>query len=84
MNQLQRTEALQRHLRGETMILEIYTDYGTKITLVGTSEDYVLVQTDLDADQEIERVFYARTDEGLQRAHVYAKMCVNGGGEYFF
>jgi hypothetical protein len=84
MNQLQRTEALQRHLRGEPMLLEIYTDYGTKITLVDTSEDYVLVQTDIDADQEIERVFYARTDEGLQRAHVYAKMCVNGGGEYFF
>ena len=66
------------------MILEIYTEYGTKITLVDTLEDYVLVQTDLDADQEIERVFYARTEEGLQRAHVYAKMCLNGGGEYLF
>ena len=78
MNQLQRTKALQRHLRGQimqTIKLEIITDYGTKVTIIDTGDDYLLTQIDLDAEREIERRYYARDDEGLKRAQIHATMC---------
>ena len=67
-----------------TIEFELTTDYGMKVTIIDTEDDYLLVQTDTDADQEIERRYYARDPEGLRRANQYATMCVNGGGEYFF
>ena len=65
-------------MKGDTMNtieFELITEYGTKVTIIDTGDDYLLTQIDLDAEREIERRYYARDDEGLKRAQIHATMC---------
>lgn len=57
-----------------TIEFELITEYGTKVTIIDTGDDYLLTQIDLDAEREIERRYYARNDEGLKRAKIHATM----------